>query len=182
MVPRFPLPRFPLLRFQSPPPRIWSINLLTFLISRKSTQNIFDLFNKRQTNKQMWVKTYPRQNCDESTSSAKSGCKTTSLKHHIEYLINRVLDKSLNAWSGCMTQVQFRRRSHIPESGTSEARVAKFCTQIEYVKCYSLANIIGATTLWDPWDASPQLLRMWGPRLFGPPNFYNWLFFVALGL
>jgi len=30
---------------------------------------------------------------------------------------------------------------------------------------------IGATTLWDPWDASPQLLRMWAKDYLVPPTF-----------
>jgi len=34
---------------------------------------------------------------------------------------------------GHMTHFNFNVRNHV--SGTSEARVAKFCMQIEYIKC-----------------------------------------------
>jgi len=32
---------------------------------------------------------------------------------------------------GHVTHFQFRR----PQSGTAEARIAKFCMQVEYIKC-----------------------------------------------
>src|SRR5688572_3468167 len=63
--------------------------------------------------------------------------------------------------------------SHLPHALRLELLSLSLPLFRKRLKTILFVRAIGATTLWDPWDASPQLSNRWGRPWARPPQLSN---------